>query len=79
MSDDRYIPALRKLTDAVHRHGAKIAVQLVHHGKISRVDVANGDPVYVPSLPEWHGSLDMINDLSIDELMAMAAASGGPT
>ena len=77
MSDDRYIPALRKLTDAVHRHGAKIAVQLVHHGKISRVDVANGDPVYVPSLPEWHGSLDMINDLSIDELMAMAAASGG--
>ena len=77
MSDDRYIPALRKLTDAVHRHGAKIAVQLVHHGKISRVDVANGDPVYVPSLPEWHGSLDMINDLSIDELMAMAAAPGG--
>ena len=76
MSDDRYITALRKLTDAVHRHGAKIAVQLVHHGKISRVDVANGDPVYVPSLPEWHGSLDMINDLSIDELMAMAAASG---
>ncbi|MEO0492401.1 MAG: FAD-dependent oxidoreductase [Actinomycetota bacterium] len=77
MSDDRYIPALRRLTDAVHRHGSKIAVQLVHHGKISRVDVANGDPVYVPSLPEWHGSLDMINDLSIDELMAMAAASGG--
>ncbi|MEM8708981.1 MAG: FAD-dependent oxidoreductase [Actinomycetota bacterium] len=77
MSDDRYIPALRKLTDAVHAHRSKIAVQLVHHGKISRVDVANGDPVFVPSLPTWHGSLDMIHDLSIDELMAMAAASGG--
>ena len=76
-SDDRFIPALRRLTDAVHAHGSKIAVQLVHHGKISRVDVANGDPVFVPSLPEWHGSLDMIHDLSIDELMAMAAASGG--
>ena len=55
---------------------AKIAVQLVHHGKISRVDVASGDPVYVPSLPEWHGSLDMINDLSIDELMAWRPPGG---
>ena len=44
-SDDRYLPALQRLTDAVHAHGTKIAVQLVHHGKISRVDVANGDPV----------------------------------
>ena len=35
LSDDRYIPALRRLTDQVHRHGAKIAVQLVHHGKVS--------------------------------------------
>ena len=77
VSDDRFVPALRRLTDAVHAHGAKIAVQLVHHGKISRVDIANGDPVMVPSIPEWPGSLDMIHDLSIDELMAMAAASGG--
>ena len=77
VSDDRYVPALRRLTDAVHAHGAKIAIQLVHHGKISRVDIANGDPVMVPSVPEWPGSLDMIHDLSIDELMAMAAASGG--
>lgn len=77
LSHDRYVPALRRLTDSVHAHGAKIAVQLVHHGKVSRVDIANGDPVMVPSIPEWPGSLDMIHDLSIDELMAMAAASGG--
>lgn len=77
LSDDRFVEPLRHLTDRVHAHGAKIAIQLVHHGKISRVDIANGDPVMVPSLPEWHGSLDMIGDLSIDELMAMAAASGG--
>ena len=77
VSDDRFIPALRRLTDAVHAHGAKIAIQLVHHGKISRVDIANGDPVMVPSVPSWPGSLDMIHDLSMDELMAMAAASGG--
>ena len=77
VSEDRFIEPLRRLTDRVHEHGAKIAIQLVHHGKVSRVDVANGEPVMVPSLPEWPGSLDMIHDLSIDELMAMAAASGG--
>ncbi len=77
LSDDRFVEPLRELTGRVHAHGAKIAIQLVHHGKISRVDIANGDLVMVPSVPEWHGSLDMIGDLSIDELMAMAAASGG--
>lgn len=77
LSDDRFVEPLRELTDRVHAHGAKIAIQLVHHGKISRVDIANGDPVMVPSVPEWPGSLDMVGDLSIDELMAMAAASGG--
>ena len=77
LSEDRFVEPLRTLTDRVHAHGAKIAIQLVHHGKISRVDIANGDPVMVPSLPEWRGSFDMVGDLSGDELMAMAAASGG--
>ena len=27
--DDRFLPGLRKLTDAVHAHGAKIAAQLI--------------------------------------------------
>ena len=77
LSDDRYIPALRRLTDQVHRHGAKIAVQLVHHGKVSRVDIKEGRPVLVPSIPQWHGSLDMIHDLTPEELGLMAAANGG--
>ena len=77
LSDDRYIPDLRRLTDQVHRHGAKIAVQLVHHGKVSRVDIKEGRPVLVPSIPQWHGSLDMIQDLTPEELGLMAAANGG--
>ena len=28
ISDDRYIPGLKRVVDAVHRHGAKFAVQL---------------------------------------------------
>jgi 2,4-dienoyl-CoA reductase-like NADH-dependent reductase (Old Yellow Enzyme family) len=33
IGDDNAIPAFRKLTDAVHAHGAKIAVQLFHPGR----------------------------------------------
>ena len=77
LSEDRFIPALRELTERVRSHGAKIAVQLVHHGKVSRVDIKEGRPVLVPSIPQWHGSLDMINDLTPTEFGLMAAANGG--
>ncbi len=77
LSEDRFIRPLRVLTDRIHAHGAKIAVQLVHHGKISRVDTMKGEDVLVPSLPRWHGSLDMVDDLTPGELGLMAAAAGG--
>ncbi|MFH0847443.1 MAG: FAD-dependent oxidoreductase [Chloroflexota bacterium] len=31
--DDRFIPGLRRVTEAIHRHGAKAAVQLIHGGR----------------------------------------------
>lgn len=77
LSDDTFIGPLADLTARVQAHGARIAVQLVHHGKISRVDAKAGREVLVPSIPEWHGSLDMIHDLTPDELGLMAAANGG--
>lgn len=40
ISDDKFIPGLSKLTQAVHRHDAKIAIQLVH----------GGGAAYVPGL-----------------------------
>ena len=33
ISDDSFIPGLNKLTQAVHRHGAKVAVQIIHGGR----------------------------------------------
>ncbi len=33
IDDDRYIPSLKRLTDAVKRHGARIAIQLSHGGR----------------------------------------------
>jgi 2,4-dienoyl-CoA reductase-like NADH-dependent reductase (Old Yellow Enzyme family) len=77
LSDDAFVPALRELTSRVQQHGARMAVQLVHHGKVSRVDIMKGEDVLVPSIPQWHGSLSMIQDLTPGELGLMAAANGG--
>ena len=42
ISEDRYIPGLKKVVDAVHRHGAKIAVQLHMGGLVAGDDTREG-------------------------------------
>ncbi len=76
VSDDRYLPGLEELARRVHAHGAKVAMQLVHHGKVSRLDVAEGRDVLMPSEPVFHGSMDMVQDLSPEELGLMMGAMG---
>ncbi|MBW2270818.1 MAG: FAD-dependent oxidoreductase [Deltaproteobacteria bacterium] len=49
LSDDRFVPGLRDLTDRVHAEGALISVQLQHAGKVSTKDLADGRPLSVPS------------------------------
>ena len=77
ISSDDYLPGLRELTERVHRHGAKIALQLVHHGKVSRVDIREGRPLLVPSQPRFAGAMDMANDLSSEELGWLLQTVGG--
>ncbi|MBJ19639.1 MAG: FAD-dependent oxidoreductase [bacterium] len=77
ISSDDHLPGLRELTDRVHRHGAKIALQMVHHGKQSRLDTKQGRPVLMPSLPRFKGAMDMANDLSREEIGWLMAATGG--
>ena len=47
LGDDSYIPGFRDLADAVHRHGAKLAVQLQH----SSWEVRDGSPMQVGPSP----------------------------
>lgn len=52
ISDDRFIPGLRKLTDRVHAHGAKIATQLHHGGFVAGYSHARwGHPLWGPAVP----------------------------
>ncbi len=76
ISSDDYLPGLSELTDRVHRHGARIALQMVHHGKVARLDTKQGRPLLVPSMPRFKGANDMAGDLSREELGWMMAAAG---
>lgn len=77
LSDDAFLPGLRELTDRVHARGARIAAQLVHHGKLSRLDLKQGRAILMPSEPRWHGALDMFQDLTGEEVQLILAATGG--
>ena len=77
LSDDRFIPGLRALADAVHRAGSLLCVQATHHGKVARVDTASGRPLLVPSVPEGQLDLGSLRDNTPDELAKMAAVTEG--
>lgn len=62
ISDDCFLPGLRRLTQAVHGHGARIAAQL-HHGGLNAFSAAQGGHAFwAPSMPKaFDGSfLDML-------------------
>lgn len=45
VSDDRMIPGLKKMVDAVHENGAKICLQLQHGGRRSIVELTAPSPI----------------------------------
>ena len=49
--DDSFIPGFKKLVDAVHRYGAKIAVQLHHAGRQTSSQIIGKQPVAPSPIP----------------------------
>ena len=70
ISDDRFIPGLRAMANAVHAHGAKLATQLHHGGLVATEDSRNGRPMWVPSYPERKKG-DYLNGFLESELAVM--------
>lgn len=66
ISDDRFIPGLKAVADAVHAHGAKFAVQLHFAGLVAAIDMLAGKPVWTPSIPE-HTEGDMLDGFLLEE------------
>jgi len=78
VSSDDFVPGLRSLTDAVHAHGTRIAIQLAHHGKVGRLDTREGRELLMPSKPRRGlGKPDGPLDLTQEEMVLMAKAAGG--
>ncbi|CAG8863843.1 NADH oxidase [Pseudomonas fluorescens] len=76
VSSDEFIPGLGQLAERVHKHGAKIAMQLQHAGKNAIRDMAAGRPLWVPSLPPASTS-DMMQALTPEELASFVSAVRG--
>ena len=74
-SEERFLPGLTSLAERVHRHGAKIAAQLNHGGKVAQEDVAAGRDVLVPSVPH-KGRSDLFELLTPAELANFVKAAG---
>lgn len=77
LSEDRFIPGLRMLADAIHDAGSALCVQLVHHGAVARVDVADERPLLVPSKPRGRRDMSALQDSTAEELTRMADTTAG--
>ncbi|MBW2497612.1 MAG: FAD-dependent oxidoreductase [Deltaproteobacteria bacterium] len=67
ISQDKHIPGLKRVVDAVHLHGARFAVQL-HQGGLNAVDdTAAGRPQWCPSVPEMPEG-DFVDGFLLPEL-----------
>lgn len=72
ISEDRFIPGLARLTERVHRHGAKIAAQLHMGGLVAGYSFNRwGHPLWAPGYPPApKGSIAEF--FTMDELSGMA-------
>ena len=77
LSDDRFVPGLRALADAVHAAGSKLCVQSTHHGKVARIDTAHDRPLLAPSEPDYTYDLGAMADCTREEIGRLAAVTGG--
>jgi 2,4-dienoyl-CoA reductase-like NADH-dependent reductase (Old Yellow Enzyme family)/ribulose 1,5-bisphosphate synthetase/thiazole synthase len=71
ISNDTFLPDLQDLTGRLHAHGAKVAIQLQHAGKVATQDMAAGRPMWVPSVPEIKAG-DLFNDLTLEEIQGIS-------
>jgi len=68
ISHDKHIPLLKKLTDAVHKHGGHIVAQLNHGGVVHQPDRA-GPSVYRED--DWAS-----REMTVDEILAVVEGFG---
>ena len=69
ISEDKFIPGLTDLTQTIHSHGAKIAIQLQHGGRIAAPFLSGGqEPVAPSAVPLVPAELGTARELTVTEV-----------
>jgi NAD(H)-dependent 7beta-hydroxy-3-oxo-delta4-cholenoic acid oxidoreductase len=66
--DDKFIPSLKTLSDAIHAHGAKVIPQISHPGPESLAPLFNGTQTVGPSPTVNHTTKQKCRELTIEEI-----------
>jgi 2,4-dienoyl-CoA reductase (NADPH2) len=77
LSEDAFLPGLSELTRRIHAHGARVAIQLQHSGKVATQDIGAGRPLWVPSLTQLTAG-DLFADLTAEETQRATAYLARP-
>src|SRR5436190_1487904 len=68
--DDRFLPGLTKLVEAIHRGGAKASIQLGHGGGHTRKDICGEEPIAPSAIP--HPVFEVTFETILPEAMTKA-------
>src|SRR5260370_40327084 len=68
--DDRFLPGLTRLVDAIHRAGSKASIQLGHGGGHTRRDICGETPIAPPAIP--HPGYETTFQTIVPEAMTQA-------
>lgn len=69
LTDEKYIPSLKKLTDAIHEGGSKVFAQLMHRGRCANRASIQGEQAVAPSpIPGRFTHFEMPKELTVEEI-----------
>lgn len=69
LTDEKYIPSLKKLTDAIHEGGSKVFAQLMHRGRCANRASIQGEQAVAPSpIPGRFTHFEMPKELTGEEI-----------
>ena len=71
--DDRFIPGMKKLADAVHRADGRIFVQLQHPGRETAREITGRQPVSASAVPSLKKGREIPRELSREEIRTLTA------
>ncbi len=75
--DDKLVPGLKRMTDAAHEHGAKLATHLMHAGRETSSYITGFQPVAPSNVPcKVLAGGDIPRELTIDEIKHLIGKFG---